>query len=207
MSKHINYLVNIESSVRVTLIEIKYHMDSHTKIEAPAHTFDNLAKYFLLSAEICLSERLYRKYKLNDSNQGLDNGGILMPIFYLIKHALELFVKSFNIICTGNNNAIHETQSIWDGLKEKLLSRSGDITEKIKLFDTLLVRYRRLNFGNASLLRKSDRNNTALRYPDAALEKLNLLELTSVKSEDVIRDIGEIRTCARFIFSYLQINL
>jgi len=166
----------------------------------PFWKYNNLAKYYLLAAEICVSERLNRgNNKIHDYNSGLDNGGILMPIFFLVKHALELHIKSFYIILYKKQIHGHNVNNLWIRFKKDFPNN-----ESIKNFNIFFEKYELLTFNNQDLFLKTDSNNTTMRYPERASENLNLTSLISISSLDILKDLNSIHKNVEKTLLFLQ---
>lgn len=149
------------------------------------------AMSFLGLAKIGCKELIDQKYKEKDSltenyllygNEESNSRSLLIPIFFNVKHALELFIKGMGVNIDRNYLHTHDLNNLLGDLesrvKELFKSKKNDkVFQKIEELKPIIEKYTGLE----------DYKNILYRYPNSKIDNLH-----TTRVEEILSDIEKI---------------
>jgi hypothetical protein len=159
--------------------------------------YEHFAQTYLLSAKILLEENVKNR-KIIDEKWRIESGLIFITIIYLIRHSIELYLKSISVNQNNNfiniHNLIELKKNIGNDIKidKKTQNDLQKITEK----------YTNYNF-NLKIINTTDDTNDVFRYPDNKVNTKIIGEnLKKLSRKDFLNDINKIKR----IFQKISLN-
>lgn len=149
-------------------------------------TYEHFAKTYLLAAKLLLEAKKSDIRRNAGEQQRIDNGLIYIPIIYLIRHSIELILKSVDI---GNSKSYLRSHDLAD-LQNELDNLGIEMGSPLKtLLLEVIDKYMTYGF-NTDLFGTVDIQNDVFRFPDnSTLTSIKGENLAQIDVEDLLQDV------------------
>lgn len=186
-----------------------YFYMKKTKTKKIIYEWFSWAQSYLRLAEIGLLELINQKYRNKRSpdtqlNQIYKSKHLLIPIFFNIKHSIEVFLKALNINITGKYYKEHNIDTLLKDLKESI-NKFPDSEHKKRALQILEQRNDLLKkYTNCEILGKGrvkDFNNIVFRYLENDFIEFDVLkEVGKIDDSRIIEIQQDINTLHNLFF-------
>ncbi len=166
-------------------------------------TYEHFAKTYLLAAKLLLEVKKSDVKRHGNEQQRIDSGLIYIPIIYLIRHSIELILKSVDI---GNSKSYLQSHDLVD-LQNELDNFDIEISSPLKTH-LLEVINKYMTYGlNTDLFRNVDIQNDVFRFPDNSTKtKIKGQNLALIDAEDLLQDVMFLSSACVTLFARWQIQ-
>ncbi len=181
-------------------------------IKNPKNRITNLSKYewmsyatsYLSMARIGIEELISQNYIRKTSFEHLfsyENKGLLIPIIYNIKHAIEIIVKSLGININKQYLISHDLNDLANDLKIKMpeIKKPKIVNE----FSVIINKYYKCEFWDKKLINTAkilDVKNDIFRFPDnSAAFVIDLEVLKTINCNEIQELQDDIRIANQYL--------
>jgi len=165
--------------------------------------YEHFAKTYLLSAKILLEAKESSVERNATEKMRIDSGLIYIPIIYLIRHSIELILKSVDV---GNSKSYLKTHDL-ENLHKELDNLGIEINTPLKEYLVKIIdKYMSYKFG-VDLLNVIDFKNDVFRFPDNSTKvKIKGENLSKLDSKEMLREVTSLNSLCVQLSAIWQIQ-
>ena len=153
-----------------------------------ASSYINAAKAISQSLEVATDEH----------QEKMQKELMVVPLLYLLRHALELSIKSIFISYNEDFGSIHDLNTLLDEAEKYVEIHEYNNSEKLIEIRSIIKEFSETTYGGKKLFTDEDLNSTSLRY----LQVDNLdsySELKNINHQELLKQVKRVRSLCEML--------